>query len=196
MYESQPESQLLRQAYEIRLAVYSHIDLPPFDGHAAYAGLFLACRQLKHETEHEAKLQFNAFLEKMERRIGVEHETLRQDWQHTDAGGGGKIEITRPESAFSYPEVTVHIPFLIPCPEDEWHHFYCPQRRCRYSPAVPVRYDHKDQEWHYKVTVDALLIPLEDLFERTHFSRVNIHLTLPEESSKHTSSDTHARGVK
>jgi hypothetical protein len=80
MYELQPESLLLSQAYETRLAIYSHIDIPPFDGHEEYVGLFLACRQLKHETEYEAKLQLNAFLEKMERCIGEEHETLRQDW--------------------------------------------------------------------------------------------------------------------
>jgi hypothetical protein len=100
MYESQPESQLLRQAYEIRLAIYSHIDLPPFDGHEEYFCLFLVCRQLKHETEHEAKLRLNAFLEKMERCIGEEHKTLHQDCQRKNAGGGGKIQISRPDSAF------------------------------------------------------------------------------------------------
>jgi hypothetical protein len=30
------------------------------------------------------------------------------------AGGGGKIQITRPESAFGYLEVKVSIPFLLP----------------------------------------------------------------------------------
>ena len=67
---AQPDSPLLGVAYEIRLAIYSFLTLPPLEECTEIGGLFLSCRQLKLEIEQEATpgRHLRLRLEKMEKR--------------------------------------------------------------------------------------------------------------------------------
>jgi hypothetical protein len=188
MYEPQPSSLLLSQAYESRLAIYSHIDLPPFDGHKEYAGLFLACHQLKHELEHEARLRLKAYLAKVERKVAAEYQ--KQGGIELVADAVALQTILSPTGC---PEPTVTVPFFLPHPDHDWQKFFYPNHsgRCSYMAVYyPSEGPHSVQEKEYKQKVEKALAPLREMFG-LDFSRFMLHIALPDGVKEQTSGREH-----
>ncbi|KAF2116742.1 hypothetical protein BDV96DRAFT_657953 [Lophiotrema nucula] len=158
MAEAQLQSILLRQPFDIRLVLYSHIDLPPFSECRDYSGFFLCCRQVKDEIGHEATLQIKLYLSDLEK-----HE------DNKDA----RLNLIPPASAFNSPTITVRIPFDYP--EDRWHHdaYTISQRN-----VFDFTYRHKSFETHESIA--PTIRPLLSLF----LSCINFEL-VPTEDTIH-----------
>jgi hypothetical protein len=137
MYEPQPLSLLLSQAYEIRLAIYSHIDLPPFDGHEEYFSFFLACHQLKHELERETRLWLKAYLAKVERKVVAEYQEQKGVEPVADAVALQTIQISQSRSPKGFPELSATVPLYLPQFQHDWHHFLYSKYEggCFYEPV-------------------------------------------------------------
>ena len=62
--------------YDVRRIIYDHLTLPPFTGSKSCAGMYLSCRQFKHEMDQAASVQFRTHLLSHQRAIAKDSEGL------------------------------------------------------------------------------------------------------------------------
>ncbi|KAF1963017.1 hypothetical protein CC80DRAFT_487442 [Byssothecium circinans] len=104
-------SPLLVAPYEVRLAVYSHMNLPPFDGYTQIFGFF-SCKQIREEIKIEARLRLSSYLHNIEEKAIVELNDYAKEFN--DQFSSSPIRVRTLETRFLRPEVTVTLPFLLP----------------------------------------------------------------------------------
>lgn len=116
----QHESLLLNLVYELRLAIYAHIILPPFNEHHEFAGLFLSCRQIKKEMEREGQIRLRLHFAKLERDVAEIYK-----WNRGEGSLPPRIYFSSTLNAYGVSEIIVTLPFVVAMldeNEDAHHH--------------------------------------------------------------------------
>ncbi|KAF2116741.1 hypothetical protein BDV96DRAFT_34172 [Lophiotrema nucula] len=110
------KSTLLAIPYDIRIVLYSHIDLPPFDGHHDFRGLLLSCQQISSEVQKEAALRTKNFLDSVEQQQS--DTNIAPEWRW-------KLSSYTLQSLGTLCNVTISLPFHVPVDyrNQRWHDF-------------------------------------------------------------------------
>ncbi|KAI8941488.1 hypothetical protein NX059_002705 [Plenodomus lindquistii] len=163
-YEPQPSSLLLSQPFEIRLAIYSHIALAPFECHKESKGLKLVCRQLRHEVQRESLFKFDSFLRKLEQRVGLLYGEPSNVDDH-DNVASSSVKIDHYIGSAGHPEIIIKLPFSWPKPEENWRHYEFGNMNDD-SILHPHREGERDrwQSRAYIGRVEEILAPIDILF--------------------------------
>lgn len=175
--------------YDIRLELFSHMKLPPFDGCQDYAGLWLSCRQFYAEANSEGRRQLKMYADRMS-RISDEVDPETPVRSSDGKAANLNIEIMIPPSVYARPIIAVNVPFLLPPQEHDWQFQKPPPRMCgtgrrnllatpgprrdAYYAARNKRNECSKQEELYKQRVDRLLGSIGDLHNL--YARIEIHI--------------------
>jgi hypothetical protein len=198
MATPQPDSFLLRLTHDVRLDIYSHIILPPFDGCRDYAGLFRACRQLKEEVDREATRQLQIYLHK----ISKDEQANSSDDSSAEVNGGEmghhhSLEFINTSTVLGNPIVGVKVPFLLPPIAHDWHYQKYPLRfgcGVAYSSQPLSKYqiasiERDRQEGVYGKYIKQLLMPIRQL-HKLHLTSIDIELIVDKNIATRIAEDT------
>ncbi|KAF2257284.1 hypothetical protein BU26DRAFT_40416 [Trematosphaeria pertusa] len=161
---------LLRQPSEIRLSIYDHLTLPPFDGYEEYAGFFACCRQIKDEVEREAAVRLTAYLAEIEQEAIAKYEDRWKGEPLTEP-----ITLTA-INTFENLEVILTVPFLLPSPGIDWHRTYYFYGCVIYPGSVSAKQSaHEQQQDIHHNRVQDMLDLLEPLYS-LHLSGITVRI--------------------
>lgn len=177
--------------YDVRLELFSHMILPPFDGCQEYAGLWLSCRQFYEEANLEGKRQLKKYADSVSRTPdNVDPEGIPVH-SSGDEAADPNIEILIPHSlVYARPIIVVNVPFLLPPQEHDWQFQKPPPRMCgnglrhllakpgprrdAFNVAQNKRNECSRQQEMYRQRVIRLLGSIADLDNL--YARLEIHI--------------------
>lgn len=114
-----------RLTYDVRLAIYTYVVLPPFSGCRDYLGLPLSCRQTYNEIDQEGTRQLRMFLNDT-RRTGI--VKLNSDDSVQDVKQSSiqmdcclDLQVKEPTSVLRPVVVFLEVPFILPPVEHDWY---------------------------------------------------------------------------
>ena len=176
--------------YDVRLELFSHMILPPFDGCQDYAGLWLSCRHFYEEADSEGRRQLKMYADSTSRTPVKVDAKDTPGHSSDDEAADPSIDILIPPSVYARPIIVVNVPFLLPSQEHDWQFQKPPPRmcgtgRCRllatpgprrdaYYAAQDKRIECSKQEEMYRQRVAKLLGSIADLHNL--YARVEIHI--------------------
>lgn len=180
---------------DIRLEIFSHMILPPFDGYGDYAGLWLSCRAFYEEADREGGRQLSMYLRSINKTDSVQHSSCVTSEDSLDYDETWPVaELVAPASVFGLPVINIRVPFMLPLDKHDWYLQKPPKRMCgtgqqtllrtpgprrdRYLAECQKREECDSQERIYTAHVEKVLDPLNYL--HSLHAKIEIHLIADE----------------
>lgn len=183
--------------YDVRLELFSHMILPPFDGCQDYAGLWLSCRQFFEEADSAGRTRLQMYANCISRASEKADSEDAAGHSSGDDAADPSLEILVPASVCGRPIIVVKVPLLLPPQEHDWHLQEPPPTMCgtwlvrllgtpgpdrdEYYAARDKRQECLKQEEMYKQRVERLLGSIGDLHNL--YARVEIHIGANEDAA-------------